>query len=465
MAVTEGERALEALVRPSFLTPWMYPNLYYKKGKELADIIVRFGDVAIIISEKSKKFNYESSIEHVWGRWLKNIGKAQDQIDGAERMLRKGQALYLDAKCTNPAPSFLTDHEPNDVYRIVVAQGCAEACSSLFGTEEPGLIIHSEVNGSAPVLPFSYNPWKDEKIYHVLNEYSANVVFSLIDTTRDLVDYLHEKERLLRSVESFSAHGEEQLVRHYVTNIDADGNHSFDALIKLIEDDKPNFVMYDEEDYTSFQNSSELEQKRILDVPSYIVDKFVNHFYPRIEGCADKEGEEALRILAELRRIERRMLGKSFYVFRTSEHGNGIAARTIVVGGSLKEADTAIILTSYGLPFDNNDEGRAKAQDIAADIQMFYAHRMHKVAPNISRYVAVGFIKSTADKSANIGEFISLVRTDQIREEDFDDLQELATRLGVSTSLPDVQPYHTSEYGENDDDSATAASDFPTIPT
>lgn len=89
-------------------------------------------------------------------------------------------------------------------------------------------MISSHRNGAIPGVPFCYNPHDGSgRIYHVLDDYTFPALFKHIDTAPDLLNYLEKKEALLNSFETFECHGEEELIQHYLTNVDPDGEHGF----------------------------------------------------------------------------------------------------------------------------------------------------------------------------------------------------------------------------------------------
>lgn len=160
MPKTPGEEHLASVLRASFLKPWVFPNLYYARGKELADTIIRFGDDVIIFSEKSKEFDHSKPLDVVWKRWKATIDGATRQILGAERkLLAPNSDLFLDDRCLHPAPSHLFGTEIKNIYRVVVIQGLSLALQRYFRSNTGSLLIASHTDGSEPEGMFGYNPF------------------------------------------------------------------------------------------------------------------------------------------------------------------------------------------------------------------------------------------------------------------------------------------------------------------
>lgn len=111
--VNAQERKLAYLSERSFFSLWSYPNIYtnegYNKnrqGTELCDLLVIFGESAIIFSDKNVCFNAEKAQEVAWRRWYKKavLGSAR-QLHGALKAIQNPDLeLYLDSKCTQPFP-------------------------------------------------------------------------------------------------------------------------------------------------------------------------------------------------------------------------------------------------------------------------------------------------------------------------------------------------------------------------
>ncbi|MCB4822348.1 hypothetical protein [Roseicella aerolata] len=103
MAVNESEFFVEQLSKNSFFSPWCFPNLFIKKGNvaaEFCDLVVVFGNVVILFSEKDISFNADAAELVAWKRWFKkSVAKSADQLIGAAKCLRRGSTnVYSDAK-------------------------------------------------------------------------------------------------------------------------------------------------------------------------------------------------------------------------------------------------------------------------------------------------------------------------------------------------------------------------------
>jgi hypothetical protein len=85
------------LADKTFLRLWSYPNTFIDKrsgnkgvGKELADLLIVFGDDILIFSDKSVGFSPGDDDELARSRWYRHaVAKSVDQVRGAERWLAK----------------------------------------------------------------------------------------------------------------------------------------------------------------------------------------------------------------------------------------------------------------------------------------------------------------------------------------------------------------------------------------
>ncbi|HUQ01536.1 MAG TPA: hypothetical protein VM261_03535 [Kofleriaceae bacterium] len=102
--VNQAERYLAQLCERSFLSLWSHPNLYRKPAKELADLVVIFGDHVVIFSDKSCRF--DESSPHGWSRWYRHsIAESAKQLFRADGWIRKHcERVFLDAKCERRFP-------------------------------------------------------------------------------------------------------------------------------------------------------------------------------------------------------------------------------------------------------------------------------------------------------------------------------------------------------------------------
>ena len=128
--VTPTERLLADLCERSFLKFWSYPNPYKEDGDELCDLLAVFENHVFVFFDRECHVLDEGEKDTAvyWERWKKKvIDKQTCTAHGAERYIRSGRGIFLDAAKQTPFPvSF--DAGSVTVHKIIVAHGAKEAC-------------------------------------------------------------------------------------------------------------------------------------------------------------------------------------------------------------------------------------------------------------------------------------------------------------------------------------------------
>jgi hypothetical protein len=105
--VTATERLLAEFCEQSFLKLWSYPNPYKGDGHELCDLLVVFGDHVFIFFDRENELPEipDKDPQVLWDRWKRNVIDCQVRTThGAERYIRSGRSVFLDAKREKPFP-------------------------------------------------------------------------------------------------------------------------------------------------------------------------------------------------------------------------------------------------------------------------------------------------------------------------------------------------------------------------
>jgi hypothetical protein len=130
--VTRTERLLAELCDQSFLKLWSFPNPFRDDGDELCDLIVVFeNEVLIFFDRENRRFDDNpQDVNLAWQRWRKaTVDKQIASAHGAERYIRMGRSIYLDAKKAQPFPIPI-DLSKARFHKIIVAHGVREACKN-----------------------------------------------------------------------------------------------------------------------------------------------------------------------------------------------------------------------------------------------------------------------------------------------------------------------------------------------
>jgi|ERR1700722_2822128 hypothetical protein len=220
--VTPTERLLAELCERSFLRLWSYPNPYKDDGKEFCDLLAVFEDhVFIFFDRESRHLKVEGKNKKLaWERWKR--AAIEDQVrtaHGAERYLRSGRKIFLDAEQTTEFPIAI-DRDKMIVHRIVVAHGAAEACQAFSDANVYGsLAVTYGKPGVDPSWPFLVEIDKDQP-FHLLDSHNLPIILGELDTIFDLSSYLDAKLEAIRRYDGLMYCGEEDLLAHYFLNFD-----------------------------------------------------------------------------------------------------------------------------------------------------------------------------------------------------------------------------------------------------
>ena len=236
---SDSERYLIKKCQNTFLSLWSYPNLYTceKKGKELCDVLALFGNHVFLFSDKFCVFDKKDRIEIAWNRWYKHaVVAGANQIVGAERYIRSGREIYLDAKLTNTFPLSIPDDDNLIVHRIIVARGIRKACLDHFGEGTGSLIINTTFVGNQHLYKINRDGTSvlsersplfttgivldREHYFHVFDDYTLDCIMDELDTVSDFINYLVSKERLIASQKDIIAPGEEEILGRYLSIIE-----------------------------------------------------------------------------------------------------------------------------------------------------------------------------------------------------------------------------------------------------
>jgi len=89
--VNASERYLKQLGDRTFLSLWSHANVHRDQGggKEVADLLVVFGNHVLIFSDKECAFPDTGDLDRDWARWYRRaIRNSAKQIWGAEQWIK-----------------------------------------------------------------------------------------------------------------------------------------------------------------------------------------------------------------------------------------------------------------------------------------------------------------------------------------------------------------------------------------
>jgi hypothetical protein len=192
---TRTERLLAELCERSFLKLWSYPNPYKDDGNELCDLLVVFEDEVYIFFDREADLPETSTIDPrvFWDRWRrKAIDRQLVTARGAERYIRSGRKIFLDARQQKPFPLKVGTANLK-IHKIVVAHGAKEACAAFSDANVYGslAVTYSDDPGESE-LPFMLNLDKADPI-HVFDSHNLSIILGELDTIFEFSRYLDAK--------------------------------------------------------------------------------------------------------------------------------------------------------------------------------------------------------------------------------------------------------------------------------
>jgi hypothetical protein len=339
-----GEAVVNTLAFDTYLRYWCYPGPKDELGskKEICDLLILFRNTMIILSVKNYSFkgNYE--------RYFRlTLDKAISQISGAERKLLNSTDLVI--KHNDLGDQKFDPLKYSSVHRIIV-------------------------NHNAEPLFYPAGKLNNDKFIHIFNWDAFFGVVNELDTIPDLIQYLIEREHVLKDTNVTLMSGKEDDWDHEVQKSFIDycitqnkigenflllsGNELDFLADYLWNGRKFNSLLYDRKfnggsfeldgKWERYLIKQEVVNKKIADQESYFVDEFVKREV--LYSQKPSNLEIAVELLS-LSRFERRIVGSEFLAFMTQNRN--IGPRSIVRRyGKVQDLLIAFISYSRDMPHE-----------------------------------------------------------------------------------------------------------------
>lgn len=392
--VSATEKMLAEFCERSFLKLWSYPNPYKDDGHELCDLLAVFGDTVFVF------FDRESDLPEVpakdpqvlWERWKRNVIDRQiNTAHGAERYIRSGRSIFLDAKRKTPFP-IPFDRDKAVIHKIIVAHGAKKACERASPDNVYGslAITYTEAIGHT-AHPFHIEIDKRKPI-HILDSHNMPIVLRELDTVSDLSAYLDEKVRAAAAFCYLSYCGEEDLLGHYLLNYDAATKRHVIGP-KGTDTRKVNGVMIGEGEWHDFVQTDLYKNTKIEDRISYFWDRLIqrtcqNSLDGTLGGNSNiVRGESAIYEMVKEPRFVRRGLSEKMLSAVERFPGTGSFTRQVTFLPSF-EANVGYVLLQLRVPeeFFATADYREKRQTL---LEIACGAAKNKF-PNLVKVIGIG---------------------------------------------------------------------------
>ncbi|MFH1362163.1 MAG: hypothetical protein ABIH69_05875 [bacterium] len=279
--ITRTEKLLATLCDQTFLKLWSYANPCKEGGKELCDVLAIFDDNIFIFFDRESLILKASdkNLKFTWQRWKKKVIESQIKTaSGAEKYIRSGKPIYLDARGETSLPLSVPSDRAK-IHKIIVAHGASEACKNAsedningslcisYGTQEPDSSHDFPIDLSHP---FTIDLDNDDPV-HIFDSYNLEIVLRELDTFYDFVSYVEAKEEAIRKLLGLMYTGEEELLAYYFRNFDEEENLHF-----IKDKNAPyGFLGIDQGVWHEFIQSDSYKRKKDEDEVSYLWDGLI----------------------------------------------------------------------------------------------------------------------------------------------------------------------------------------------
>lgn len=437
--ITAGEKKVAQICEKSFLSLWSYPNLFYKTNKELCDVLIVFGDIVFLISEKTSEFKPEDKdLAIEWGRFKRNIiEKSYRQLYGAEKWLKSFPTkIYMDAACTKPFP--LNISKNTKFIKISVINGLDKINKIRDSAEETGIEIPADMQ----LLTM-----RIDNYIHLLDDYTFPILFEQLDTASDLISYFIKKENLLQSGKLLFIPPESDLLVMFLSNFDNDtGEHCF----------IPNYERFDtividnpEDPYTFFSRREDVKRQGLANRNSYLWDSIVenyNHTLMDDKLIGDVSFEDKVkisRIMSQENRYFRRILSEKLLA-GYSTFKSSIERRVMLMQSPTdKELAYACIMLRK-----NPDETKEDYKKKASVLIELYAKTIKMRFPHYKKILC--FTK-TFPVTARENIYFFLFES-ELSDMDKKYVKECEVRYGIGRTFTPVMFRHSPEYPQKQED-------------
>jgi hypothetical protein len=379
----QGENALARLANKTFLSDWIYRNPKLPNGKELCDLLIVFGDIAIIWQIKTTKLDDDGSYRE------KDLRKNKAQALGAYRHIKH---LKTPLTLSNNRNTIIFNGETiKEIYLI----------SAMFGNDDP--------------ISFGFAEEEKGKFVHVIAKTDIEIILNELDTISDFVEYFRNKEKLFsRDSKILVDGGERELLGSYLLN-----NKSFKDYMDL------DLVIIQNGFMEEYYKRKEVHEKKKEEAKSYFWDNLIDEVYK----TGNKSYEPVAREMAKFNRFERRMISEVYMVGFDKALKEANCDR---YGRYLKMENCAIVFI-YISPDTPMDVRAAMLGETCRAVQIYYGKK-----------ISLGITTGKTLGSSHLHDYC-LLTLDEITEEMVVNSKKICAELGIMQNMR-YSDFHIDEY-------------------
>jgi len=262
-----AEAALHDLAEKTFIEDWCYPNPLLPNGRELCDLLIVFGDTAIIWQLKDTKLDESGLLRR------SDVEKNVRQVLGARRQLFD---LKTPVSLKNPRRG------KEDFHPELISN--AHLICSFFGPDPVAIDLLRE---------------ESDFCIHLMTGGFTSIALNELDTISDFCAYLKAKEALLKGSDvGVLVEGDErELLALYLRS-----NRAFGVF------GPADFILLQDGIWSDLQKHPQYVKRKAEDRISYLWDRMI----ATAHSAGRPDYELVARELARLNRFQRRCAAKAF---------------------------------------------------------------------------------------------------------------------------------------------------------
>jgi hypothetical protein len=306
LPVNPSEARLLEIAERSFLKLWSYANPHRARGKEIADLLVVFGNDLVIFSDKQSTYRDDS---HGWRRWYRRtITESIKQLSGAYRFLSADTpAIYVDDRASRAFPFKLPASDQCRIHLVAVARVAREGTGPNRWT---GLQFDNTISGFGK--PFCLGPLKVQNhLVHVFDAETLEAILAELDTISDFIWYLNRRERAIATPNACFRELDLLMLSLFERS-----EGQWGLLLDVNDESGIPEGLWTDAYSTECRIRSQRDNR-----PSYTIDKLIEFFHAEYienrllqdENFPFAAHEQALRYLASENRFSRRIIATELF--------------------------------------------------------------------------------------------------------------------------------------------------------